>query len=443
MSWLWDSIAGRTIVILVTGLLLSLATAQQLYRHNQDYEQREGNAARLADRLIVLRQTLTRLPSEGRDEAAHALAGGPIDLHWSPEPLATASDNLDATTARIRDIVRERLPEIQGGGLVVGSSQDSVSVPSHGGTHVNVISLALPDNTWVNMSLAQVGQGDVALPSIVMPGLLLVLSVGILAILMGRWLTRPLTVVAEGARQLFSGVDEVRVPAQGTREVRDLAAAFNDMQARIQRLIDDRTNMLAAISHDLRTPLTRLRLRAEALQDDKTQAGMTSDIDEMETMLDSTLSFLRGDRSNEAIEPMDLGAVLQTISNNCEDAGTPIEVDCTRNLVVNGRPLALKRALINLTENALRHGGSARIVARATETLVEVAVVDDGPGIPPDKLESVFAPYVRLNRGDDKPGYGLGLTVSRTLARLHGGDVRLVNRAGGGLTATLSIPRQT
>jgi len=440
MTWLWDTIAGRTMTVLIAGILLSLAIGQVLYQRGLQHEAQEASALRLADRLVTLRQTLSRFPEEQRDEIAHGFSGGAIDVHWSPEPLAVARNEIVAETASLRRILTERLPELTERQLLIGTNQGDAA--SHTRDHISLISLAMPDGSWLNLSLAQVAASSLTSPSYLATSLLLIVAIGVLAALMGRWLTKPLTRVAEGARQMFAGAQNIDVPQEGTREVRELAVAFNEMQARIKRLVSDRTDMLAAISHDLRTPLTRLRLRAESLPDDATKASVITDLNEMEGMLDATLAFLRGDRSEEETQSLDVGAILQSIASDCEDAGADVNLTCGPGLVLVGRPLALKRAFMNLIQNAIRHGGSAEIVATASDRALAITIADHGPGLAASELETVFSPFVRgsPSRGRQSGGHGLGLTVARSLLRLHGGDVTLSNRPTGGLVASVSLP---
>lgn len=444
MTWLRDTIAGRTITVLIAGILISLAVSQYLYQRGLRSEVQEASALRLADRLVTLRQTLGRFPQDQRDEVAHGFSGGAVDVHWSPEPLAVARNEDLAETASLRRIVSERLPGLQQTELLIGTNRpEAAGAAAHTRDHIALISLAMTDGTWVNVSVAQVAANSLTSPSYLATTLLLIAAIGLLAGLMGRWLTKPLTRLAVGAREMFSGAEDIHVPEQGTREVRELAIAFNEMQGRIKRLVSDRTDMLAAISHDLRTPLTRLRLRAESMLDATIKRSVIADLDEMEGMLDATLAFLRGDRSEEQSQSLDVGAMLQSIASHCEDAGADVTLTCDNDLVLFGRPLALKRAFTNLIQNAIRHGGSAEIEASGTATRLTVSIADRGPGIESDQLEAVFSPFVRgdASRSRETGGHGLGLTVARSLLRMHGGDVTLSNRSTGGLLATVTLPR--
>ena len=224
--------------------------------------------------------------------------------------------------------------------------------------------------------------------------------------------------------------------------MRTLASAINDLQFRIRRLVDDRTQMLAAVSHDLRTPLTRLRLRIESVPDLEARASIQADLNEMEEMIDATLAFLRDDMASETIEHVDLAAILQTIAADTADAGQNVDVRAPQRLVIAGRHLALKRALTNLVQNAVKYGGSALVSVSVDGPSIRVSVRDEGPGIPADKLEAVFEPFYRIepSRGRRTGGHGLGLTVARSIARAHGGDVVVLNRTPRGLEALLTLP---
>jgi signal transduction histidine kinase len=214
------------------------------------------------------------------------------------------------------------------------------------------------------------------------------------------------------------------------------------MQSRLRAFVDDRTRMLAAISHDLRTPLTRLRLRAEAIPEADERARACADIDEMERMVAETLSFARADALEARPERFDLAALVQSLVDDRSDLGADIAFDGPDTLAVEGRPGALRRAIANLMDNALAHGTRARARLSAADGRVDFVVEDDGPGLPEDQLERVFAPFYRVetSRSRDTGGVGLGLAVARDVARAHGGEVMLANMPGGGLRATLSLP---
>ena len=200
--------------------------------------------------------------------------------------------------------------------------------------------------------------------------------------------------------------------------------------------------MLAAISHDLKTPITRLRLRAEFIDDDDQRGRMLADLDEMEQMIAATLAFARDDAASEPRLKLDLAAMVQGMVEDMQDLGADCSYDGPEALVIKGRPVALKRAITNLIDNAVKYGGGARVGLADREGVVRLIIDDDGPGIPEAAFERVFAPFVRLetSRSRATGGTGLGLAVARAAALAHGGAIALANRPGGGLRVTFTLP---
>jgi signal transduction histidine kinase len=215
------------------------------------------------------------------------------------------------------------------------------------------------------------------------------------------------------------------------------------MQARLKRYISDRARVLAAVSHDLKTPLTHIRLRTDLLDDEELRDKLQGDLDEMERMVSATLDFMRGTESREPSQTLDLVALLESVRDDARDAGWEVELEGGLRQPVQGRPLALKRSLRNLVENAVRYGERARIRVEDEGQQIRITVLDDGPGIPEVMLEQVFDPFFRLesSRARHTGGTGLGLGIARNIARAHGGDLVLSNRPEGGLNAQLVLPR--
>ena len=269
------------------------------------------------------------------------------------------------------------------------------------------------------------------------------LLVALLAIMGTRKATKPLSSFALAAERLGIDVNAQPMEEGGPREVRRAAYAFNTMQKRLKRFVEDRTQMLAAISHDLRTPITRLRLRAEFMEDDDQRERMLHDLDEMEAMIASTLSFARDDAAREPLSPVDLVQMLQTLTEDKLASGEDVGFEPVSACTINGRPLSLKRAITNLVENAIKYGGRARIQLSEEQDFVVIDVEDDGPGIPEGKMEEVFRPFFRLegSRSRETGGSGLGMAIARNAVRAMGGDIVLINRAGGGLTARITLPK--
>ncbi len=307
------------------------------------------------------------------------------------------------------------------------------------------ISFRLSDGMWANFDIAIARAATLWSPHALAS--MLVMMVGI--VVLGRWATawvgRPLATFAKAADRLGRDVSAPPLAEGGPREVRHAIAAFNDMQGRIRRFVDDRTRMLAAISHDMRSPITRLRLRTEMLPEGEARERMLGDLDEMEEMVASTLEFARGESADEPTRAIDLAATIETICDNADDMRLPAMYAWDGRLISSCRPTALKRALANLVENAARYGGQANVHTRRQGHNIEVVIEDDGPGIPEAEMEKVFTPFYRLegSRNRKTGGAGLGMTVARTIIRAHGGDVRLENRAEGGLRVTVTLPQDT
>ncbi len=446
MSWLSDTIAGRTIIVLVVGLGSILAIAQNVYKHGIEREVTERNTAAVVERLLVLADTITALEPSRRDDAAHRFSGGPLELHWGLEPLTTVGGVIDEVAERLRAGLMSRSPRLAEKGIVVGSTRSvagahlaAKAVDPH---HTTLLSIPLPDSSWLNVTLAKVESTRAATPSVFLSVVLGALGVVAVSVLMSYWLTLPLRGLADGARRLFVTSDSRPVAETGTREVRMLAAAINELQDRIRKLIDERTQMLAAVSHDLRTPLTRLRLRIATMPDPEVRRKVEADLDEMDAMIQATLTFLRDDLSTEAVERVDIMAILETLVADATDIGEHVCVAGPRQVVVAGRHLALKRALGNLIQNALKYGGEARVRVSVDPGRVTILVEDNGPGLADNMLERVFEPFVRgePSRARATGGHGLGLTIARAILRKHGGDITLANGKPTGLIARVELP---
>jgi signal transduction histidine kinase len=260
------------------------------------------------------------------------------------------------------------------------------------------------------------------------------------------WITEPLSDFARASEQLGMDVNAPPLDENGPEEVRAAARAFNQMQIRIRTFVEDRLRMLAAISHDMRGPITRLRLRIEQIEMDPNAEGkMLADLDEMAQMVDSSLAFARDEATDEASHPVDLAALLNTLCDDAVDAGHNAEFTWEGRLVYQGRPLAMKRLFANLIDNALRYGGDATVSASNDPEGLRVFIDDHGPGIPERERENVFRPFFRLEKSRNKRtgGIGLGLATARSIARAHGGDVVLENRPEGGLRAIVILPRRS
>jgi len=279
-------------------------------------------------------------------------------------------------------------------------------------------------------------------------GLLLDISVRLAALVAvawwaARWLSRPMHRLATAAQQLGRDIDRPPLPEDGTLECRDASRVFNQMQARIRQQLAERDRFVAAVSHDLRTPLTRLRLRTENLGDARAQQLFRRDIAEMDAMITSTLDYLRGVAGAEAWALLDVRALADSLADDQLALGHRVSV-AGQAAPLRAQAVALRRCLDNLVGNAIRYGGSAEITLHDAADALTIEVRDHGPGLPPEELERVMEPFYRVeaSRNRQSGGAGLGLTIASDIARRHGGQLVLRNAAGGGLVAAATFPRR-
>jgi signal transduction histidine kinase len=256
-----------------------------------------------------------------------------------------------------------------------------------------------------------------------------------------RWLSNPIKRMARAAEELGKNLNSPTISeTSGPSEVRQASKVFNQMQARLKQQMEERNHFLAAVSHDLRTPLTRLKLRAEKIGQPDLQLDVRNDINEMAEIIDTTLGYLRGDEQPEATYLLDIGALVHSLA---EDAGDVIRVSGNAR-PIRLQPLSARRCLNNLIENALRYGETAEIVISETDEEIVISIHDQGPGIPEDKLEAVFTPFYRIDasRSRHTGGIGLGLSIAKDMANRQGGRITLKNAPEGGLVATLALPKR-
>jgi two-component system osmolarity sensor histidine kinase EnvZ len=263
-----------------------------------------------------------------------------------------------------------------------------------------------------------------------------------LAIIFLRGQIRPILRLAEAAQAFGMGRDVANFRPSGAREIQEASNAFIMMRARIERNVEQRTAMLAGVSHDLRTVLTRLNLELALMPQTAETAAMREDVAEMQRMLEGYLSFARGDGGEESRE-IDIVNLITQIGEDCARFGRTIMLDLPDSLLASVKPQALKRCIANLVTNAIRFGKLVTVTASLEDRALTVIVEDDGPGVPPERYADVFKPFVRLDdaRNQDSPGTGLGLAIALDVARSHGGDIALGRSAAGGLKATVTIPQ--
>lgn len=452
MRRLWpSSLAGQLVLLLIGAVFLAQIVAFLVFS-----DERRG-VLRLAQRLDIGARTAS---------VVRLLEETPPDLH--PRILAAASSfglrfrivpepGIDPPSSRFErraaEMFARQLPAgFAGSPRVELGERDTVRWRGgerrhgprwRGRARRPVLAFAVPlaSGDWLRADAVLAGPPRrpwAALISLGSMGLAIVLVVGLFT----RRITRPLSALAVAAGRVGRGERLPPLPEDGPREVRAATAAFNAMQARLDRFISDRMRMLAALGHDLRTPITSLRLRAEFVEDEETRAKILETLDEMQEMTEATLAFVREEAAAEPTRTVDLAALVSTVADDVADLGADVTVSAPERLPYACRSGALRRAVRNLVENAVRYGGSARIGVAERPGRIEITVEDDGPGIPPADLDKVFEPFTRLENSRSRAtgGVGMGLAIARSIVRAHGGDVTLANRPERGLVATVTLP---
>lgn len=428
---------GRLTLLVLSAVLLQFLGAAVLQELAERYKAGNIHADHLAERLAIGERALSSVPPGQRPRLAQALSTPDLALSWSERP-AGAEDGV--ASPWLRDL-EARLQKRDSGLAGRGLTLDRGS--GEGEPHRVRGELRLADGSVLGFDVTRLRHGLPDILRSLLSTALLASCLLIAAPLLVRALGSPLRQLVRAADAIGRG-RPVPVAVEGPMEVRRLARALNAMQHRLARLIADQTQALAAVSHDLRTPIGRLRLRTDLLEDRPVQAEMQADLDEMEQMVGSVLAYLKGDADPEQPRAFDLVALLTTLVDAAADAGQDVAYQGPDRAVIHARPLALKRAFANLIDNAVAYGGSARVLLRCSEAGVTIAVSDDGPGIPEAELERVREPFRRLegSRNRTTGGVGLGLTIAVQAVEREGGRLSLINRPGGGLTVEVSLPRR-
>lgn len=449
------SLFARIAVILLAGLLASQAVSLWLNwgeRTTVVSQARGFNlAVRIADSVRIL---------EAADRAQRPVTIANLQSDdFNVAPVAEDAVAPHSPRGQIPAAIAQRLGSAReirstGMGVGMGGGMGGGFGPGAGGMHgagrmqtadlPRGFDVRLNDGQWIRFTAVR----ETAAPALPNDfyfrlglSLIIVVAVVLLAV---RQATRPLQTLARAADKLGQNLDTLPLTETGPAEMQRAAQAFNHMQVRIKRLIDERSRALAAVSHDLRTPLTRLRLRAELVDDETLRDQMAGDLDAMAAMLDATLDYLRGLQDNEPRRPIDINALLESLAADAQVQGREVAVTGHAGVPYLGRLSALRRALQNLIDNAIKYGRNATIRIDDSDEALKLIVEDSGPGIDPSELGRITEPYYRPDsaRRSDTGGSGLGLSIVRDIALMHGGELRLANRPLGGLSAMLYLPRK-
>ncbi|MGE5319272.1 MAG: ATP-binding protein [Hyphomicrobiaceae bacterium] len=473
MTMLPRSLFGRLVLVMLAGLVAAQLVTLTVNLSERDQLLYRSVGLHAAQRIADVASMLDSMTPAERQKVVAVFDGPPlvVQLDQPPLPAASADGSTDLQLSMFATMLRHglgddvaltvrraaasawtpsRVPRgagwrgSQGGSMMMHPMMmgDEASPLPPGGTSF-IAQVRLHDGTLAtfNSYLApQAASLPVRIALTLLAALLLVIVLSLVAV---RWVTVPLRTLGTAAEELGHDLNRAPLPENGPTEVLQATRAFNAMQQRLARLIAERARTFAAMSHDLKTPITRLRLRTELLDDEDLRARFGRDLDEMQAMVQETLEFLRDESKQEAAQPIDVNDLLESVQNDYQDSGEHVSIVGRATAPYVGRPLALRRCVTNLLGNAIRYGKRAVVVVEDQSAVLTLRFQDEGPGMPEEQLARAFEPFFRgeESRSRDTGGTGLGLGIARNIARAHGGDIVLRNRAGGGLEAILTLAR--
>jgi len=449
--WRSGSIAWRFVGTVVTVVAVTLGALGLFFTFGGVWAQPPLRHSGVFEQQLTILHMVEAAPPDQRPVIAAAARPEKFDVIWIPagSPSARLLDDLNQTVTHVE--AAEHLARTFGPGHRVrlfGPDNPQFAAPLLPDGTPTIpqgysLAIGLPDGSWL-VDHADRRFWGLDTPIVLMVWLsVLVLVTAAISLLATRQLVKPIRQFADAIRLFGTHPKAAPMEEIGPAEFRPVIAAFNVMQTRIQTLMSYRTAMLAAISHDLRTPLTRIRLRGEFIQDPVQQDRLFRDVDELQQMVDGALAFFRGDAQEEKITSLDLPSIVQTIIDDFADQGITVQYRGPPRLQLLGRPLALKRAVANVIENAVKYATPPEVSLTVGERQATISICDSGPGIPEEVLGQVFTPFFRVETSRNRAtgGVGLGLTAAQSIVREHGGEVTLANRPGGGLDVRILLPR--
>jgi signal transduction histidine kinase len=457
MIWrLLRSLRVQLVLLIIIALGVAQFVSLWLFADERSLAIRAALGFEAAGRAANVARLIEEAPADLRPSIIRAANSPLVRFDLGTKPLVQHSDHSDGglVETRVRALlndsysrdIRVELHQIQGAILPLpnlshemtemhlammrgelSAIEMNLSISIAGGQWLNVSTrFERPPIQWPLYSMLTFGLTAMAL--------LVAVSWFVMTGLLG-----PLRRLARASERLGRGEDIDALPERGPQEVRELTAGFNRMQDRLIRFVTDRTRVLAALGHDLRSPLTAMRVHSEMVEEDETRESLVATVEEMQSMVEATLTFAKGLSGNEPMQDVDLQSFLEALRG---DMVVPFVLSDGPEVTVRLRPNAIRRALRNVIENAVRYGGSATLGWISADGEIEISVTDRGPGIPTAELERVFDPFVRLeeSRSLETGGHGLGLSIARSILRAQGGEISLANHPDGGLIATIRLP---
>lgn len=474
------SLFGQTLLILLVGLVVSQLIGAWIYTGAREQAVRAIGGFAAAQRVANLSRLVEEAPADWRPRIVRALSDPAFRVALLKHPPARLPEAADGPARVIEDYVLQELPDRPGrqvrvavldardpaprvppgpsitrrpppvsmprmgrmGGMEMAGMMREMMAPAFDTGRGLRVAVRLDGGRWLSFATT-LPRGSSAVPSQLV---LALATMGLIVLAVSAWavrrVTAPLGLLAAAADRLGRDVAAAPLAESGTIEMQRAARAFNRMQERLRRLVESRTQMLAALSHDLRTPLTLLRLRAEEVADADERDKMLATIGTMDDMVGTTLAFARDEGHAEPRRRVDIAALLGSVVDDMADAGRPVSMAPASAVIHECQPGALKRALVNLLDNAVKYGKRAEAAITRTAKAIEITIDDEGPGIPEAELIRVFQPFYRVenSRSRETGGTGLGLAIAQSIVQTHGGELILANRPKGGLRASIRLP---
>lgn len=476
LARLWPKgLMGQTVLLVLIALFSAQIIAALIVRSEARDFYRGAELRFLAGRVAPFAALMKDTDPARREKLADALTNRRFKVWLSddsaviqPDPgAARQSNDGDDDHGRMRELARRIAEEIDERNAahirvyrhrhddddndhhrndlarLMPGALEQAGLPAYARYTSTVVSIRLDGDQWVNAALNSRPPRNLIREDTWITFFVTAAVISIIVVIALSRITRPMRKLSEAVQRLGRGEDVRPLPEDGPADIRDTVRAFNEMQERLSRFVTERTKMLAAISHDLRTPITSLRLRAEMLDDAETREKMIQTLADMQDMVEAALAFAREEAATEPTRPTDLAALIDAVADDVSDLGHTVETAVGTPLVYPCRPLAMRRALTNLALNAATYGETARVTLTSDDGAPSIVIEDEGPGIPADQMERIFEPFVRLetSRSQNTGGIGLGMSIARDIVRRHGGDITLENMEKGGLRVSIDLPK--
>ena len=446
MRLLPRSLFGRLVLTFVSGVILTMLVTMTVQWPEREAFAFRVSAVRAAQRMADLVRLMERLPPDARGQVIGVVAQEGVTVQVPVAQAAPGAAEADANPGVFRDLLNETLGRPREMAVKVARAQ---APPPPGETEPREafafdVSVRLDTGEWARFELREPRRIPRWPMRVLTNMAVLMVAMIVLSFIAVRWVTRPLKTLAEAADRLGADINHAPLQESGPQEVRRAAHAFNAMQERLSRFVRTRTAILAAMSHDLKTPITRLRLRAEMLEQADLREKFVRDLSEMDRMVGTALDYMRGLDDPESLRAIDVASLVAALQADAEELGHSVKLQGAAKAPFTGKPEGLRRLLQNLLDNALRYARDVEVRIDDGPEALTFRVCDRGPGIPAADLERVFEPFFRLegSRNQGTGGTGLGLSIARNIAQSMGGDITLRNREGGGLEATVVLPRK-